>query len=46
MDSFINAASTGDQSLLCSPEATLASHLAVFAAEEARVDDKVCHLSW
>lgn len=45
MDGFIRAVASGDTvSILSGPEATLQSHLAVFAAERARLEGRVVEL--
>jgi len=46
MHNFIESILTNNLSLLCTPESALNSHLVVFASEEARVKDKISHLSW
>jgi len=46
MHAFIESILSNDPSLLCSPESALNSHLVVFASEDARVKDKINHLSW
>jgi len=45
MHNFIQSILSNDSSKLCSPESALNSHIVVFAAEEARVKDKLYHLT-
>jgi len=46
MNGFIEAIQTGDKSKICTPQQSLESHLVVFAAERARLEDTVVRLEW
>jgi len=46
MESFIEAVATNNQELVCGVEETLESHVVVFEAEEARVENTVRNLDW
>ncbi len=46
MEEFVKAVALGDRKLLSSgPEASLESHLMVFAGEKARLENRVVKLS-
>jgi hypothetical protein len=45
MDAFVSAVAAGDPGLILSgPQESLESHLMVFAAEQARIENRIVHL--